>query len=245
MSHLCVKSDHVCLVFNTNMYTSTVENIKPRYAYHRGNCENINQNRKQIDWYKRLENINAENAWVFLEEVLSNEIEKKRKRIRTKKRMPYINRHAERKIKKKYYLWKRLKDTNLGKDHEEYKKQRNSLCELTRKLQKYFEKDLIKKLKKDPKAFWLYTNSKLKTRSTISQLSRKDSTLTQTEEQQAQVLNEFFSSVFTEEDLSQILNLEKIIPKGPIGKHPHNCRNDPKKKKEVNQLVQMESLLES
>ncbi len=38
--------------------------------------ENINENRKQIDWYKRLENINAENAWIFLEEVLSNEIEK-------------------------------------------------------------------------------------------------------------------------------------------------------------------------
>ncbi len=89
------------------------------------------------------------------------------------------------------------------------KKQRNSLRELTRKLQKT-EKDLIKKLKKDPKAFWQYANSKLKTRSKISQLSRKDCTLTQTVEQQAQVLNEFFTSVFTEEELSQIPNLENI-----------------------------------
>ncbi len=32
---------------------------------------------------------------------------------------------------------------NLGRVHEEYKKQRNSLRELTRKLQKDFEKDLI------------------------------------------------------------------------------------------------------
>ncbi len=31
------KSDHVCLVFNTNMFASTVKNIKPRYAYHMGN----------------------------------------------------------------------------------------------------------------------------------------------------------------------------------------------------------------
>ncbi len=41
---------------------------------------------------------------------------------RTKKRRLYINGHAKRKIKKKYYLWKRFKETNLGKDHEEYKK---------------------------------------------------------------------------------------------------------------------------
>ncbi len=40
------KSDHVCLIFNTNMYASTIENIKPRYAYHRGNYENINENLK-------------------------------------------------------------------------------------------------------------------------------------------------------------------------------------------------------
>ncbi len=56
VSPLC-KSDHVCLLFNTNLYSSTVENIKPRYAYHRGNYENMNENLKQIDWYKRLENI--------------------------------------------------------------------------------------------------------------------------------------------------------------------------------------------
>ncbi len=31
-----------------------------------GNYENINENLKQIDWYKWLENINAENTWAFL-----------------------------------------------------------------------------------------------------------------------------------------------------------------------------------
>ncbi len=35
-------------------------------------------------------------------------------------------------------------------------------------------------------------------------------------EQQAQVLNKFFSSVFTEEDLSQIPNLEKRYQNDPL-----------------------------
>ncbi len=64
---------------------------------------------------------------------------------RSKKRRPYINRLAERKMKKKYYLGKRFKETNSGRDHEEYKKERNNLRVLTRTLQKEFEKDLIKK----------------------------------------------------------------------------------------------------
>ncbi len=85
-----------------------------------------------------------------------------------------------------------------------------------RKLQKDFEKDLIKKLKKDTKAFWRYADSKLKTRSKISQFSRKGGTLTQTEEQQAQVLNEFFSSVFIEEDLCQMPNLQKRYQNDPL-----------------------------
>ncbi len=92
------KSDHVCLVFNINMYASTVENIKPRYAYQRAKYENISENLKQIDWCKRLENINAENALVFFEEVLNNEMEKYIPKNRTEKRRPYINKHAERKI---------------------------------------------------------------------------------------------------------------------------------------------------
>ncbi len=68
--------------------------------------EKINENLKQIYWHKRLENINAENAWVFFEEVLSYEMEENIPKSRNKRR-PYINRHAVRKMKKKYYLWKR------------------------------------------------------------------------------------------------------------------------------------------
>ncbi len=41
---------------------------------------------------------------------------------RNKKRRPYINKHVKTKIEKKYYLWKRFKETNIGKNHEEYKK---------------------------------------------------------------------------------------------------------------------------
>ena len=84
-------------------------------------------------------------------------------------------------------------------------------------MQREFEKDIIKKLKKDPKAFWRYANSKLKTKSRLSRLKKEDGTLTETQDEQAQVLNDFFSSVFTEEDLSSIPNLEDRYQNDPLG----------------------------
>ncbi len=35
------KNGHVCLAFNINMYASTFEKIKPKYAYHRGNYKKL------------------------------------------------------------------------------------------------------------------------------------------------------------------------------------------------------------
>ncbi len=44
------KNDHVCLVFNTNMYAHTDKKCKLSYAYQRGNYQNITENLKHIDW---------------------------------------------------------------------------------------------------------------------------------------------------------------------------------------------------
>jgi hypothetical protein len=193
------KSDHICLAFETNMYAQAKESEMPRYAYHRGNYKTITENIRKIDWDLKLEDLNTCDAWSSIEDIISNEMEENIPKSRAKKRKSYINKQAERKMKKKYYHWKRFCETNSGRDHAELKNERNSLRHLTRKLQKEFEKDLIKKLKKDPKAFWRYANSKLKTRSKIADLLKSDGTLTQTEEEQAQVLNDFFSTVFTED----------------------------------------------
>mgnify|MGYP000403395009 CR=1 FL=1 len=78
---------------------------------------------------------------------------------------------------------------------------------LTRKLQKDFEKKLAREIKINPKAFWRYTNSKLKTRTKIGNLLNEDGSITTTSKEKADVLNKFFSSVFTEEATQNIPTL--------------------------------------
>jgi hypothetical protein len=176
----------------------------------------MTHNLTNINWDDLLDNIPIEEAWNVFQDKLNKEMEQNIPKCRRKKKKPYINKQAERKMKKKYYLWKRFCQTKYGRDHEEYKKERNSLREFTRKLQKEFEKDLINKLKKDPKSFWKYANSKLKTRSKISKLLKSDGTYTETPEEQAQVLNDFFSSVFTKEDLVNIPSLDDRYSGDPL-----------------------------
>ena len=59
-------------------------------------------------------------------------------------------------------------------------------------------------MKINPKLFWKYVNSKLKTRQPLSDLIKPDGKLRTTDEEKAEVLNNFFSSVFTKEDTQNI-----------------------------------------
>ena len=75
---------------------------------------------------------------------------------------------------------------------------------LTRSLRKDFENDLAKNAKEKPKLFWKYVNSRLKTRPQIPSLKKPDGSYAATDQGKADTLNDYFASVFTEEDLSDI-----------------------------------------
>ena len=68
-----------------------------------------------------------------------------------------------------------------------------------RKSKYSYEKDLASKIKTDPKLFWSYVRSKMKTKSSLSQLKAPCGTLTNDNTEKAGLLNKFFASVFETE----------------------------------------------
>ena len=82
----------------------------------------------------------------------------------------------------------------------QYKRDRNQLRSLTRKLRMSFESMLTKELKKDPKPFWRYCNSRVKSQAKVGKITRPDGTIAKETEEKVAELSAFFSSVFTEED---------------------------------------------
>ena len=68
-----------------------------------------------------------------------------------------------------------------------------------RKCKYEYESDLASKIKSDPKLFWSYVRSKMKTKTSLSQLKQPCGTLTNDNTHKAELLNKYFASVFETE----------------------------------------------
>ena len=105
---------------------------------------------------------------------------------------------------KKAKLWKRYLSTRSRFDRVKYTKCKNKLRSLTRTLRSNFEGLLSKNIKEKPKSFWKYAKSRLKTRGSIPTLEKPNGTIATSAEDKANTLNQYFSSVFTVEDMSSL-----------------------------------------
>ena len=85
----------------------------------------------------------------------------------------------------------------------QFNRLRNQIRRLTKKGTKLLEQTIAKNTKSNPKAFWKYTQSKLKSRSNIPDIiepgTETDPKYAKCDEDKAKVFLDYFSSVFTVE----------------------------------------------
>ena len=91
----------------------------------------------------------------------------------------------------------------------EYRRASNKVKTEARNAVREFEKQIAGEAKRNPKAFYRYVRSKMKTKSTVGDLERLDGTMADTDVQKADVLNSFFASVFTTEGEGDIPQFER------------------------------------
>ena len=111
-----------------------------------------------------------------------------------------LDKKTLRKITKKI-LDKVRKSLALEEEKLQFKKLRNQIRRLARKGKKVMEEHIAKNIKSNPKAFWRYTQRKLKTKPGIPDLEKsntgKQTVFTKNDEEKADVFLNYFSSVFT------------------------------------------------
>ena len=87
---------------------------------------------------------------------------------------------------------------------------RNQAKKATRQAVKTLEQSIAKDIKSNPKHFWSYARSKIKTRPRVADLQTEENAeLTTTDKEKAEVLCKFFSDVFTREDLKNVPTFEE------------------------------------
>ena len=257
------KSHHVCISFKIYFDIVTDENSKNsdciiKYNYDKGDYQGMRNWIKDSNLnnlFDKSDDVNTCNH--KLETVLNEARDKFVPKIIVKdkcnknyrsKTFPIDDSvldklHNKRKAFKYYKKFPTLTNKNNYHHH------RNICNDAIRKAKLSKELSIANKVKNNPKSFFKYFNNKLKPKEGISNLRKDDGTLTDSDQEKAEVLNNFFSSVFVEEgqdpipdfnadfnsvlddltinedDMYQVLsNLKTSKSPGPDGVHPRLLR---------------------
>ena len=131
-----------------------------------------------------------------------------------------MNSNILRVIRKKRRLWKVYKASKDYSEYLAYKKVENEVKSIVRNAKRNFEKKLAKNVKKNSKSFYSYLKSKTSNRSSVGPLNEGNELISD-DEKMSEVLNKFFSSVFTKEDLNNLPQPRQVyIGSSPLTSAP-------------------------
>ena len=222
------KSDHSVITFNYHCY---LDFSKPKkcYQYNKADFDGMIRNPESTSWEETFmmeaRTKDPETQWEMLKAKL---IELRNKFVPTatiksgtnclKGSFP-IDTTVQQAIKEKHSLhrrWIKCKRRGDQSLREAYTKSRGKVKKLMRQSKRSFEKAIASGCKKNPKKFWKYVRNKLRTKSGVSPLlqdKNNPNSLRFDDTEKANILQDQFCSVFTEELNGSIPTLEKRTDK--------------------------------
>jgi hypothetical protein len=200
-------SDHNIITWNLNCVTVITTSNTIDYDYNRTDFALVNEDLQQVQWSDEFENLDANDMWVVFRDKLFSILNKftPMRRRKNRKRPAWMTRAASRAQKYKCKMWKRYRQDKCYNNLIEYKKALNFATSVFKQAKKDFEVKLAGKIKTDSKSFYSYVRSKSKTKDKVGPLTDDKGTITTDNTAMCKILNEFFSSVFTDESLYPIL----------------------------------------
>ena len=202
------KSHHAVLSFQYVCYASAPHPVRSIQNYNKADYDKIRLHLRNINWKQALRSKNAQEMWQFIEgeiKTLTNKWVPQRNINSRKRQKPlWLTNKLVAKTKAKNSAFKKYRSSRSSEDYVKYAKARNQVKWECRKAVRDFEKKIAQESKTNPKAFYKYAGSKLKTRSGVADLLKPDGTTATTNKDKANTLNSFFTSVFTNENTSNL-----------------------------------------
>ena len=194
------KSDHVGIKWRFMVESDDITTIGMKLDYWKGDYPSLNHYLEKVNWADELGQLNVDEAWKKFKIVIHNGVhrfEKMKKPTKAKRRrLPGdIRRHINQRNK----LWRMYRITARDEDWEKYWKQRNQVTSRIRQWENDNEKERISSLKGNVRKFYSYVRSKQQVKMSVDQVRTDDNQLTDTHLETADVLANFFESVFVSE----------------------------------------------
>ncbi|GAB0205472.1 mitochondrial enolase superfamily member 1 [Grus japonensis] len=158
----------------------------------------------RIAWDKALEGRGAQDSWlIFKGHLLQAQqrcIPTKRKSSKSTKRPPWMNKELLGKVKQKKEAFRGWKQGQVA--WEEYRETVQAARDQVRKAKALIEISLARDVKDNKKSFYRYASDKRRMRENVGPLRNETGDLVTQDMEKAEVLNDFFASVFTGKCLS-------------------------------------------
>jgi len=195
------KSDHIVIEFVYWCYCTIESRSVSKYLYNRGDYTSLTRELLNTDWEVLFEGLDTENMWQLFHSKLLSLIDKyiPIQSVEPNSKPMWLNSFALKTIKQKRKAWNTYKATHRQSDYVLYTTKRNIATAAVKRAKSNFELKLADSVKQNPSAFWKYVRENSKVRNEIMSLKKVDGSLTGSDQETAQCLNNFFSSVFTME----------------------------------------------
>lgn len=223
------KSDHSVLHVNCNL--ASYRDKKCRLNFDKGDYDGLRSfvlhDFQSVLFFDNVscDNNCVENQWMIFKNSLDEGIKKfipttaNSFKINSEWKTPLPS-STRKLIKRKHRLWSRFLKRKNNEVQKKYNKVRNLVRKETRARAACKQQDIAKSVKDNPKVFWKYVNSKTKTKKGIGDIHILDSTQTKititNNQDKADVFSNYFASVFTNEPVHNIPEIQWIMPENSM-----------------------------
>jgi hypothetical protein len=195
------RSDHFIINMTVAAEKRAATAGAPRYDWSRANIRNIREELRAREWQMNNETSIEDDWQEFKNAILATTMKNVPVfKMRTNIRPKWLSREIMKLIRQKKAMWKEVKYHNAGQQLEEYKKIEKQLAKKIRNAKRSLEKELAFGEDKRGKKFSNYVKSWTKARTGIGPLKTNDGEITTDGKKMANLLNDYFVSVFSTED---------------------------------------------
>jgi hypothetical protein len=200
-------SDHVMLMISTNHFMKNECNDYVKYNWSKANYNIMGNELDQIDWDREI--INVHDGWKLFKETIHKVIENNVPKIVCKgdsKKPIWMNSYISRLRNRKSRMYKKMKSENTEQSIIDYKLAQKELKKAVRNAKRKVEVRISKQSgNTGRKKFSSYVKSKMNTKTGIGPLLDENKNVISDNKGMANLLNDYFSSVFTRDDPTQEL----------------------------------------
>ena len=205
-------SDHNVITWQINFNTCSRGRTRETLNYNKGDYNKINEVLKDINWVEEFANQDITSMWTKF----SNRIQDctafiPKRIIGDKKSAPWLKTKLVKRMKIRNKKFREYNDNPDYAKQRKYRQIRNQVTGQIRKAKKEYEYRLAERIKEQPKAFYSYVNSKRLTKDNVGPLEDANGNLIDSDEEMSCILNDYFSSVFTRENVNNMPTASRKI----------------------------------